>query len=249
MNTGGLVPYITDAHLDRLDPYDRELIQGELEKVAGGSLEHQENIQPRRVESIMSILGVTPVWGREFQKVYRLNINERVLVFAVVPDPESDGVPPEVLTREFIDCTSIPDLLEKMNAWAKGVRDLDGREAVIYPEDHPEENAVGFFAPDANRVWLLSGPQAVEDIKAENNGGWAQVLHLIQSNMGRVELAQRVAQGLLISVEEFQAQWEKLTGEVPAPDGRGKNEIIIDLMSGQLADRYKARYLRPKGDQ
>lgn len=249
MNQSGLVPYITESHLERLDPYDQALIQAELEKVANGSLEHQEDINHRRVEIIMGILGVSPVWGREGRKVYRFNFNERVLIFTVVPDPATDLLPPEVLTREFIDCQSLPDLINQMHAYAKGVRDLDGQEVGLYPEDHPEENAVGFFAPAANRVWLLSGPQAVADIKAENHGGWAQVLHLIQSNMGRVELAQRVATGALISVEEFQAQWEKLTGEIPAPDGRKKNEIVIDLLAGQLSDRYKARYLRPKGDQ
>ena len=241
----GIVPYITEADLDKLDPFDYALVQEELARAVGEPLAYQDALRPKQIRILMDVLGVTPVWGRDGMPVYRMNINERVLVFALVPDPALDTVDPEALTREWVECETLPELIEKMDAYAMGVRALEGHAPVIEPEDHPEENAIGFIAPESNRVWLLSCPQVLKDLEADNTGGWAQVSHMIQSNQGRVALAGCIAQGQLLSREQFEAQWALSEG---APSdtlgGRRRSDIIIDLLSGQLATRFKNRYLK-----
>jgi hypothetical protein len=241
----GLVPYITDLDLDKLDPYDRDLIDRALGLDANADPVLQEEIEGPRIKILMDVLGVQPVWARDNSLVYRMNYKEHVLIFSVVPDPEIHGVPVEVLERTWIECKDIPDLLAQMNEFARGVRDLDGHPPVMHPEDHPEEHAIGFFAPEANRVWLLSTEQVQADLKADNTGGWAHVNHLMQSNKGRLELAQRIAGGLLITVEEFQQHWASFQDSQPK---KRQSEIIIDLMSAQLAQRFWAGRLKPKGE-
>lgn len=246
INALGLIPYITAEDLQKLSQEGQALIQRELSR-AETSMAFQDDLSTEQIRNLMEALEVLPVWGREGMVVYRLIVEGKTLVFGIAPDIEKDTIPVNILEREFIVCESIPDLLDKMVAWAKT---LDPATlGVLLPEDHPEERSIGFIAPDANKVWLLDIDIVGKDLLAENTGNWAQVPHLLQSNQGRLELGYRIIQGRLQTQEEFQAQFNDLSNRTPQPGQvtrKQQQEIIIDLLSGQLSSRYKDRYLPKK---
>ena len=207
-----------------------------------GPLQHRDEIDPHMVRSVMENLGIQPVWGRQGLLTYSLDLDGRVLVFSIVPDPAKDFVDPVFLTREWEETESLTELIEALDGWCRGRRDLEGLEATLVSEDHPEENAIGFFAPAINRVWLLPTAALTQNLLNGELGRWAAVPHLIQSSTGRRVLAQLLADGKLQSQADF---LKSLGPQNPAgPSSKRRSEIIIDLLSGQLADRFKYRYLK-----
>lgn len=210
-----------------------------------GPLQHRAEIDTDMIRTVMEHLGIQPVWGRQGMLTYSLDLDGRVLVFSIVPDPGKDLIQPEFLTREWEETESLTELIEAVDGWCRGRRDLEGLPAEIVAEDHPEENAIGFFAPAINRVWLLPTAALTQNLLNGELGRWAAVPHLIQSSTGRRVLAQLLADGKLQSQADF---LKSLGPQNPAgPSSKRRSEIIIDLLSGQLADRFKNRYL--KGDQ
>lgn len=236
-----------------LSSESQTFIRAELDR-SPGPMGHRAELNADAIRLLAQELDLHPVWSRDGVLVYSLNVEGTILVFAIAPDIEKDLVPVDALEREWVVCSSIPDLIDQMVAWAKGVRELEGETPKLYVEDHPEERAIGFYTPDTNRTWLLSTATVVEGLEAQNAGDYAFVPHLIQSNMGRIELASRIANGALITQTEFMQQWgkESMSAEELAAameqglngHPRRKSDIIIDLMSGRLADRFKARYLK-----
>jgi hypothetical protein len=207
-----------------------------------GPLQHRSEIDTDMVRTVMEHLGVQPVWGRQGTMTYSLDLDGRVLVFSIVPDPGKDLIQPEFLTREWEETESLTELIEAVDAWCRGHRDLEGLPAEVVAEDHPEENAIGFFAPAINRVWLLPVDILTKNLMEGDLGRWAAVPHLIQSSTGRAVLAQMLADGKLQSQAEF---LRSLSPQNPAgPSSKRRSEIIIDLMSGQIAERFKTRYLK-----
>ena len=199
----------------------------------------------------MEELDITPVWGRDGLVVYRFNLEGKVVVFGLAPDAEKDLIPADILERVWIGNSSIPMLLHNLLDWASGCR-LVEEYPLLVPEDHPEEGCIGFLAPTHNRVWLIPADVVGKDLEANNVGDWAQVPHLIQSNQGRLELASRISNNKLQTNAEFKAQFEQLAQRTPQPQSitkRQQQTIIVDLLSGQLSDRYKTRYMPKKEAQ
>ena len=244
--TLGLIPAITQADLDKLNDAGQQVIARELAK-ASGPMAFQDDLTPEQIRDLMEALDVPPIWGREGLVVYRLSIEGKVLTFGIAPDPEKDLIHPNILTREFITCESIQDLISTIQA------EIDGQGVEVLPEDHPEENSIGFISPQLNKVWLLATDIVGKNLEAGEVGPWAQVGHLIQSNQGRLALALMITRGSLQTQAEFMEQIAGLNALTPQPTQvtrRQQQEIVIDLLAGKIADRYKDRYMGgKKGDQ
>ena len=203
---------------------------------------HRPSIREDQVHTIMKAIGVTPVPGRDGLQVYSLILDGKVLVFGMAPDIQKDLIPLEHLTREWVEVASLTDFIAQPLAWANEVREAERMAPALEAEDHPEEHAVGFFAPGINRVWLLKTQVLTEDLTEGNFGRWGQVPHLIQSSTGRQELAKLIAAGKLQSAEDY---YRSLAGQEKPPR---REDIVIDLLSGALADRYKHRYMKGGAD-
>lgn len=248
--TLGLIPYITQADLDKLTDEGQEVIRRELGKTQG-TMAFQEDLTPEQIRDLMEALGVTPIWGREGLVVYRLSIEGKVLTFGVAPDPGKDLIHPSILERQFITCDSITDLVERMSTVVQSAAKLE-QSLEILPEDHPEESAIGFICPQLNTVWLLNTDVVGQNLEAGEVGPWAQVGHLIQSNQGRLALALMVAQNRLQTHQQFLEQTASLNALTPQPmqvTKRQQEEIVINLISGKISDRYKDRYMGKKEGQ
>lgn len=225
-----------------LAPEILDFLQRELDHPAG-PMQHRAEIETTMVRTVMEALGVSPVYGRDGLLVYSVNIDGKVLVFGLAPDIEKDSLPLNCLTREWVEVSSLPELIDQLTTWARAMRELEEFTPELLAEDHPEENAIGFFAPGPNKVWLLSGADLTRDLMEGNLGNWAAVPHLIQSSTGREELAKLIVADKLMTREAFL----KSMGVTPKPGGR-QTDIVIDLLSGTLADRYKRRYLKGGAD-
>ena len=251
LNAIGLVPNLTHEDLLGLSEEQRILIGREYSREASITPELQPDITPEQVRTIMEALNVVPVWGRDGLVVYRFALEGKVLVFGLSPDPETDYVPANILEREWIPNASIPEFIQNMVDWVRGQMLVDPTTPLLVPEDHPEEGCIGFLAPDHNKVWLIAAEQVGKDLSDGITGGWAQVPHLIQSNQGRLELAARISHNTLMTEEQFKASFESMAQRTPQPNAITRKEqqaIVIDLLSGQLSERFKTRYLK-KGDQ
>lgn len=246
--TLGLIPIITQDDLDKLNDEGRAVITRELAKVEG-KLTHQEDLTPVQIRDLMEALDVSPIWGRDGMVIYRLSIAGKILVFGLFPDVEKDLVHPDILDRQFIACESIEDLVEKMLKATLSYHVDTGHNAELLPEDHPEESAIGFICPQLNTVWLLNTEVVGQNLKDGATGPWAQVPHLIQSNQGRLAMAFMIAQGKLQTQMEFMEQVAGLNALTPQPTQLARRQqegIVIDLLSGKIAERYKERYMGKK---
>ena len=240
----GLIPFITRESIENLlDPEEITVFDSIVNGVQGGEITHQPQIPVGQLLTIMEHLGIDPIWGKEGTKVYRMNLGDRLPIFIIAPDPATDSIPVEVLERQFIAFDKLDDLVLAILAETKAIRDR-GEEAKVYAEDHPEFDSVGFISFQANKVWTIASPQ-IEASKGEPTQ-FALLHTLIQSNEGRVELAQRMATGQLMSATEYMDSYLGLQSRTPDAAKilrRKEQEVTIDLMSGKLSDVYKRRFL------
>ncbi len=213
----GLVPTLTLEEMAKvLAPQDIPLLLSGSTQMASN-----EAISPNHLRTLMEALNIIPVWGREGTMVYRFNFEGTVRVFMVVPDPAVDYIPADILEREWANAPSLVDLIRILLHVAPGD---------IVPEDHPEEQSIGFLCPEANKVWLLHMDLVTEALQGTEIDEWPQVRSLICTNEGRMQLASYLNQGTLMKKDEFIKRYGAIT---PSP------RRVLSQTPSRYAVRFK----------
>lgn len=209
------IPTILDDALQVLPPIELEALGALLGRPSSYNLQREKDSAAGVLRSALIRLGVTPVAGRGGHLVYRAWVGSKLAVLVDNPaDPD-----PEHLQRLWVTARGVDHLVKTIQTFIQEAAE-NSDPVTILSEDHPEEQAIGFSCPEANRIWVLPVQQLERELQASTIATRG-VSSLISSAKGREALAKALT-----------------TGEVAKA-----GTFALDPLTASISARYKERYL------
>lgn len=210
------IPVILEEQLKILPAIELEALKALLGRPSTYNLQEEKANAAGVLGSALIRLGVVSVAGRGGHRVYRAWIRNKLAV--LVDNPETPDV--EDLSRLWVTSPGVDALIRDIQRFIRSAAEESTEEMTILSEDHPEEQAIGFSCPEANRIWVLPVQQLERELQSFTIATRG-VSSLISSAKGREALAKALT-----------------TGEVAKA-----GTFPLDPLTASISARYKERYL------